>query len=56
MLNLHKSGSTSLWGTTTLMVGVISSGKCVCMKTKWKCVNKAMFLQYNSQQNICIPQ
>jgi len=34
MLNLHKSGNTSLWGTTTLMGDVINSGKHVCIKTK----------------------
>lgn len=55
MLNLRKSGSTSLWGATTLMGDVISSGKHVCMKTKWKCANMAMLLQHNSQQRICIP-
>ena len=55
MFSLHKSGSTSLQGPATLMVDVINSGKHVCMKTKWKCVNKAMILQYNSQQRICIP-
>jgi hypothetical protein len=55
MLNLCKSGSTSLWGATTLMGDVINSGKHVRMKTKWKCVNKAMILQHNSQQSTCIP-
>ena len=55
MLNLCKLGSTSLWRATTLMGDVINSGKRVCMKTKWKCGNKAMLLQHNSQQNICIP-